>query len=232
MLGGDCRAIAVPRAAAGIEWRGRRRRSSFDRYVGFVWLAVLASMSLAEARRLRTHSPMIRFTCVVTLVATHVVLSHRGAWSSWAFVYLRSRRIGWLRNFSASVRSRRSSPWCFTSSRSSVRWSWSRPSHPRRRRRYCFVFHPLVAIVSALPISVAGLGVRESGYVYFLASVREYLRVTPKAFAAAWLAVVITASVIGGVVFLLSGETRTSRRCEPPQPAITPSSARRRRNAL
>jgi hypothetical protein len=33
---------------------------------------------------------------------------------------------------------------------------------------YCLIFHPAVAVLSAVPVTVAGLGVREGGYVFFL----------------------------------------------------------------
>jgi uncharacterized membrane protein YbhN (UPF0104 family) len=33
---------------------------------------------------------------------------------------------------------------------------------------YCFIFFPLVDILSALPVSVSGIGIREGGYFFFL----------------------------------------------------------------
>ncbi len=65
-----------------------------------------------------------------------------------------------------------------------------------------FVFHPLVASLGALPVSVAGLGLREAGYVYFLANVGGAAMPQVVAFSLLWLAVLVTASAVGGVVFL------------------------------
>jgi len=65
-----------------------------------------------------------------------------------------------------------------------------------------FVFHPLVAALGALPVSVAGLGLREAGYVYFLANIGGVATAQAVAFSLLWLAVLVTASAVGGVVFL------------------------------
>jgi glycosyltransferase 2 family protein len=67
---------------------------------------------------------------------------------------------------------------------------------------YCFVFGPLVSIMSAVPISLNGLGVREGGYVYFLAHV-GVPRDSAVAFALAWFGVVMLAGAVGGLVYLL-----------------------------
>ena len=167
---------------------------ALDRYVGFVWLAVLGSVA-----QLAFGS----FSIPVRLVwATHGL----------AIVALMS----WF--FLPAIASRRMPPG-FSRVRAEVSVisvafhgvqilgavALARAVSPSTPWRYCFVFHPLVAIVSALPISVAGLGVRESSYVYFLASVGGAPVSEARAFAAAWLAVVTAASAIGGIVFLLNG---------------------------
>src|SRR5439155_257538 len=33
---------------------------------------------------------------------------------------------------------------------------------------YCLIFHPVISVMTALPVSVNGVGVREGGYLYFL----------------------------------------------------------------
>jgi len=71
--------------------------------------------------------------------------------------------------------------------------------------QYCFVFHPLVSILAALPISLAGLGVREAGYVYFLAAVQHVPEANAVAFGLLWLGVLLGSSVVGGATFLLDG---------------------------
>jgi uncharacterized membrane protein YbhN (UPF0104 family) len=66
---------------------------------------------------------------------------------------------------------------------------------------YYFVFHPLVTILSALPVSLAGLGIREGGYVWFIvhAGVSSELGV---ALGLLWLIVLLASSAVGGLVFL------------------------------
>jgi hypothetical protein len=76
---------------------------------------------------------------------------------------------------------------------------------------YCFVFHPLVAMLAALPISLAGLGVREAGYVYFLATLGGASIENATAFALVWLVIVLAASALGAVVFFAGGEARPQR---------------------
>jgi uncharacterized membrane protein YbhN (UPF0104 family) len=68
-----------------------------------------------------------------------------------------------------------------------------------------FVFHPLVTIFSALPVSVAGIGIRELGYVWFLSALLGVPGERAAAFAVVWLAVLLASSVAGGVVFVATG---------------------------
>jgi uncharacterized membrane protein YbhN (UPF0104 family) len=69
---------------------------------------------------------------------------------------------------------------------------------------YCFVIHPIVAMLAAAPVSLAGLGVREASYVYFLARLPEVSGHAATAFALLWLALLLASSLIGGAVFLIS----------------------------
>ena len=67
---------------------------------------------------------------------------------------------------------------------------------------YCFIFFPLVDILSALPVSVSGIGIREGGYFFFLGK----LGVKPEAAIACsvlWLVIVLINGLLGGVGFLL-----------------------------
>ena len=72
---------------------------------------------------------------------------------------------------------------------------------------YYFIFHPLVSIFSALPISLAGLGIREVGYVYFLSDLAGVSTELALAFGILWLAVLLAAGAVGGVVFVAGGAT-------------------------
>jgi uncharacterized membrane protein YbhN (UPF0104 family) len=74
---------------------------------------------------------------------------------------------------------------------------------------YLILFIPLVTILSTLPFSFNGLGVREGGYVAFLALVgigkEEAL-----AFSLLWTALLFAAGLFGGLVLLVSSEARFS----------------------
>ncbi len=65
--------------------------------------------------------------------------------------------------------------------------------------RYFFIFHPLVTTASALPVSLAGLGIREAGYVWFLER-QGVAAETAVAFGLLWFAVLVVASLVGGGV--------------------------------
>ena len=76
---------------------------------------------------------------------------------------------------------------------------------------YICVFHPLVSTVSAIPISLSGLGVREKSYMYFL----QHIGISGPsglAYGALWLVVIVANSLVGGVVFLASGSRLPSLR--------------------
>jgi hypothetical protein len=68
--------------------------------------------------------------------------------------------------------------------------------------RYFFLFVPLISVVSMLPISVAGLGVRESGSVYFFAKV-GLDSAGAISLSLLWFAVTACCSGLGGIVFLV-----------------------------
>jgi uncharacterized membrane protein YbhN (UPF0104 family) len=73
--------------------------------------------------------------------------------------------------------------------------------------RALLVTIPVVNIVSSLPISWNGLGVRENGYVFFLAP--GFLsREQAVAFGAMWLIAMTLSSAIGGVTALLYPDVR------------------------
>jgi uncharacterized membrane protein YbhN (UPF0104 family) len=193
MLGGDvARSLYLSRGPARMSVAAAS--VALDRYVGFVWLTVLCSAAQIFFGSFSLPARLVWTTHALALIAltSWVVLPRVAAGrlppgllgARWSASILSV--IFHLIQISAAVvlahALSASTPW-----------------------RYCFVFHPLVAIVSALPISVAGLGVRESGYVYFLASVQGAPASQAGAFAAAWLAILTASSAIGGVVFLLNG---------------------------
>ena len=67
---------------------------------------------------------------------------------------------------------------------------------------YCFIFFPLVDILSMLPLSVSGLGLREGGYYYFLGKLGIGAE-QAVACGMLWFAVVLVNGLLGGLVFLV-----------------------------
>ena len=64
---------------------------------------------------------------------------------------------------------------------------------------YCLVLHPAVSVLAAVPVSIAGLGIREGGYAFFL----EHIGVPPAAaltFGLLWFGVVVLGALPGGLL--------------------------------
>ncbi len=76
---------------------------------------------------------------------------------------------------------------------------------------YVCIFHPLVSAVSAIPISLSGLGIREKTYMYFLQHI-GISEAAGLAYGALWLVVIVGNSLLGGVVFFASGARLPSLR--------------------
>jgi len=65
-----------------------------------------------------------------------------------------------------------------------------------------FVFVPLITTLAMLPVSVAGLGVRETGVVYFFAKVGVD-GATALSMSLAWFSLTLIVSCLGGLAFLV-----------------------------
>ena len=74
---------------------------------------------------------------------------------------------------------------------------------------YFFLFVPLITALAMLPVSVAGLGVREGGVVYFFAKVGVD-PATALGMSLVWFSLALAVSCLGGVAFLL--DTHTAKR--------------------
>ena len=77
---------------------------------------------------------------------------------------------------------------------------------------YCLVFHPLVVLATALPVSLGGFGVREGGYVLLLGRIG----IAPSeavVLSLMWFGVTAVAGLLGGLVFV------TNRRPAAAPPA-------------
>ena len=68
--------------------------------------------------------------------------------------------------------------------------------------RYFFLFVPLISIISMLPISVSGIGVREASSIYFFAKV-GLDSAGAISLSLLWFAVMVLSSGLGGIVFLV-----------------------------
>ncbi len=66
---------------------------------------------------------------------------------------------------------------------------------------YFFLYVPLITFVAMLPVSVAGLGVREGGTVYFFAKVGVDAA-TALSMSLAWFSLTLIVSSLGGLAFL------------------------------
>jgi len=69
---------------------------------------------------------------------------------------------------------------------------------------YICVFHPLVSALSAIPITLSGIGLREGGYLWFLQRI-GVAQASAVAYGVLWFLVIVASSLLGGGVFLASG---------------------------
>lgn len=80
---------------------------------------------------------------------------------------------------------------------------------------YCLIFHPVISLMTALPVSVGGFGVREGGYLYFLTriDVDDSIAVTV---GLLWFAVTLLGGLVGGALFVASGAELPPLRAKAP----------------
>ncbi len=85
-----------------------------------------------------------------------------------------------------------------------VQWMLARAAGATVPFSYCLIYHPVISVMTALPVSVAGLGVREGGYLYFLTriDVDDSIAVTV---GLLWFGLTVMGGLIGGALFVLSG---------------------------
>ncbi len=96
-----------------------------------------------------------------------------------------------------------------------VQWVLARAAGAAVPFSYCLIYHPVVSLMAAFPLSVAGLGVREGGYLYFLTrlDVDDSVAVTV---GLLWFAVTVLADLIGGALFVASGAELPRLRAKVP----------------
>lgn len=78
---------------------------------------------------------------------------------------------------------------------------------------YICVFHPLVSALTAIPITLSGIGLREGGYLWFLQRV-GVPQASAVAYGVLWFLVIVASSFVGGAVFLASGARLPRLRAE------------------
>ncbi|MBE9527605.1 MAG: flippase-like domain-containing protein [Proteobacteria bacterium] len=78
---------------------------------------------------------------------------------------------------------------------------------------YFFLFIPLATVISMLPVSLAGLGIREGAFVYLFtragATAEEALTLSLM-----WFAIMVVVSIAGGIEYIRTG----GRKALPPAP--------------
>ena len=82
---------------------------------------------------------------------------------------------------------------------------------------YCIVFHPILSLMQALPLSVGGFGVREGGYLYFLTTINvdDSIAVI---MGLLWWGVSAAIGLIGAALFMASGARLPRVRGATPDP--------------
>jgi uncharacterized membrane protein YbhN (UPF0104 family) len=85
-----------------------------------------------------------------------------------------------------------------------VQWLLARAAGVTIPLTYCLVFHPILSVMMALPVSIGGFGVREGGYLYFLGliNVDDSVAVTV---GLLWWVVTLVTGLVGGAVFFATG---------------------------
>jgi glycosyltransferase 2 family protein len=94
-----------------------------------------------------------------------------------------------------------------------VQWVLARAAGAAVPFGYAMFYKAVISVMTALPVSVAGLGVREGGYLYFLGriDVDDSIAVTV---GLLWFAVALLAGLVGGALFVVGGAHLPRPRAE------------------
>lgn len=106
----------------------------------------------------------------------------------------------------------------FHVSQACVQWVLARAAGTELAFSYCLIFHPILSVMLALPVSLGGFGVREGGYLYFLTriDVDDSIAVT---MGLLWWVVTLVAGAVGGLLFVLDGARLPELRAREPERA-------------
>jgi uncharacterized protein (TIRG00374 family) len=81
---------------------------------------------------------------------------------------------------------------------------------------YFFIYIPIIMVITAIPISVAGIGVRESAFIYFF-SMAGLSASGALTLSVLLYALVIISTIPGGIIYLIDGFT-SRKETSSPQP--------------
>ena len=98
-----------------------------------------------------------------------------------------------------------------------MQWMLARAAGADVPFSYCLVFHPMLSVMLALPVSIGGFGVREGGYLYFLGliNVDDSIAVT---IGLLWWSVTVVAGLLGGALFFATGAEIPKMRLSREEP--------------
>jgi uncharacterized membrane protein YbhN (UPF0104 family) len=85
-----------------------------------------------------------------------------------------------------------------------VQWTLARAVGARVPFSYCTIYHAVISVMTALPFSIGGFGVREGGYLYFLGAI-DVDDSKAVAIGLFWFGVTLVAGLAGGLLFLVDG---------------------------
>jgi uncharacterized membrane protein YbhN (UPF0104 family) len=95
-----------------------------------------------------------------------------------------------------------------------IQWMLVRAARAEVPFSYCLVYHPVISVMIALPVSVGGL-IGLGGYLYFLERVNLDDSVAV-AVGVLWFLVTVLAGLVGGAVFAASGAELPRLRAPAP----------------
>jgi glycosyltransferase 2 family protein len=98
-----------------------------------------------------------------------------------------------------------------------IQWVLVRAAGARVPFSYCLIYHPVISLMIALPVSFGGV-IGLGGYRYFLERINldDSIAVTV---GVLWLTVSVLAGLVGGAVFVASGAALPRVRARPPAEA-------------
>ncbi len=211
-LGGDvARAVLLARAP-GPGFAAALSTVAFDRFVGLFALTLLAAVAVAACGTFGIPGAAAAavFAWLAAMAVMGVLARHprieRTAWGTRlaARVWRDDRLLGASLALSLPFHLLQIAAALLVGRAVGLAMAW----------QVYLVVHPLATVAGALPISVAGIGVREASSVWLLAEAGAPSG-QAAAFALVWLGVLVAASLVGGLVFAVSDVRVTGASADP-----------------